>query len=209
MVFPCQPPIQSVGKSFQISIFGKYVPYVPRLEPQTLLGRPSDRESCLIPTCLCVLCSGVCVSDSFVTLWTVAHQASLSTGFSRQEYWSGLPCLSPEDLPHPRMEPKCLVSQADSLSLFFLVLPLYFYQPISLHPHAHVLSHVIPWTAARQAPLSMDFSSQEYWSGLPFPSPTGRLFTTEPSGKPPVYFTLTFYSPLLSCHFHEIKVHLL
>ena len=36
------------------------------------------------------------MSDS-ATLWTVAHQASLSMGFSRQEYWSGLPCLSPED----------------------------------------------------------------------------------------------------------------
>ena len=54
----------------------------------------------------------------------------------------------------------------------FLVLPVYCYQPISLHPHAHMLSHVTPWTAARQAPLSMDFSRQEYWSGLPFPSPT-------------------------------------
>ena len=38
-------------------------------------------------------------------------------------------------------------------------------------PRAHMLSHVTPWTAARQAPLSMDFSRQEYWSGLPFPSP--------------------------------------
>ena len=37
----------------------------------------------------------------FVALWTVAHQASLSTGFSRQEYWSGLPFTSPEDLLNP------------------------------------------------------------------------------------------------------------
>ena len=59
---------------------------------------------------------------------------------------------------------------------FFLVLPLYCYQPISLHPRAHMLSHVIPWTAARQVPLSMDFSRQEYWSGLPFPSPCGVFF---------------------------------
>ena len=56
---------------------------------------------------------------------------------------------------------------------FFLVLPVYCYQPISLHPCAHMLSHVIPWTSARQTPLSMDFSRQEYWSGLPFPSPHG------------------------------------
>ena len=54
---------------------------------------------------------------------------------------------------------------------FFLVLPVYCYQPVTLHPHAHMLSHVTPWTAACQAPLSMDFSRQEYWSGLPFPSP--------------------------------------
>ena len=53
---------------------------------------------------------------------------------------------------------------------FFLVLPLYCYQPISLHHHAHILSHVTPWTAAHQAPLSMDFCRQEYQSGLPFPS---------------------------------------
>ena len=45
---------------------------------------------------------------------------------------------------------------------FFLVLPVYCYQPVTLHPHAHMLSHVTPWTAASQAPLSMDFSRQEY-----------------------------------------------
>ena len=56
---------------------------------------------------------------------------------------------------------------------FFLVLPVYCYQPISLPPpQACILSHVTPWTAAHQAPLSLDFSRQEYWSGLPFPSPT-------------------------------------
>ena len=37
-------------------------------------------------------------------LWTVAHQAPLSMGFSRQEYWSGLPCPSPEDVPNPGLE---------------------------------------------------------------------------------------------------------
>ena len=36
-----------------------------------------------------------------VTLWTVAHEAALSMGFSRQKYWSGLPCLPPGDLPDP------------------------------------------------------------------------------------------------------------
>ena len=41
----------------------------------------------------------------FMTPWTIAHQAPLSTGFSRWEYWSGLPCPSPGDLPHSGIKP--------------------------------------------------------------------------------------------------------
>ena len=58
------------------------------------------------------------LSDSFLTLWTIAHQAPLSMGFSRQEYWSGLPIPSPGDLPNPGMEPVSPVTsalQTDSL----------------------------------------------------------------------------------------------
>ena len=47
--------------------------------------------------------------------WTVACQAPLSMGFSRQEYWSGLPFPSPEDLPDPGIEPRSSALQADSL----------------------------------------------------------------------------------------------
>ena len=46
------------------------------------------------------------------TPWTLAHQASLSTGFPRQEYWSGLPFPSPRDLPDPGIEPASPVSAA-------------------------------------------------------------------------------------------------
>ena len=46
------------------------------------------------------------MSDSFVTPWTIACQAALSTGFSRQEYWGGLPFPSIEDLPNPRIKPE-------------------------------------------------------------------------------------------------------
>ena len=49
------------------------------------------------------------------TPWTVAQQAPLSTGFSRQEYWSGLPFPPPGDLPNPGIKPKSPISQADSL----------------------------------------------------------------------------------------------
>ena len=46
------------------------------------------------------------VSDSLRPPWTVAHQLSLSMGFSRQEYWDGLPFPSPRDLPGPGIEPE-------------------------------------------------------------------------------------------------------
>ena len=48
----------------------------------------------------------------FVTPWTVAYQAPRSMGFSRQEYWSGLPFPSPGDLPDPETEPTSLMSPA-------------------------------------------------------------------------------------------------
>ena len=51
----------------------------------------------------------------FLTPGTVAHQASLSMGFSRQEYWSGLPFSSTVDLPNPGIKPRSLTLQADSL----------------------------------------------------------------------------------------------
>ena len=51
------------------------------------------------------------MSDS-ETLWTVAPQALLSLGFFRQEYWNGLPCPPPGDLPIPGIEPASLTSPA-------------------------------------------------------------------------------------------------
>ena len=47
-----------------------------------------------------------------VSLWTVACQAPLSMGFSRQEYWSGFPCPPPGDLPDPGIQPTSLLSPA-------------------------------------------------------------------------------------------------
>ena len=67
--------------------------------------------------------------------WTVAHQALLPMGFSRHEYWSGLPCPPPGDLPDPRIEPMspaALALQVDSL-------------PLS-HRGSQALSN-IPWEA--------------------------------------------------------------
>ena len=87
----------------------------------------------------------------FATLWTIAHEAPLSMGFSRQEYWSGLPFPSPGDLPDPGIEPRSPALQADALTseppgkpkIVFVV--AYFYSElkipyISLHT---VLSSVL------------------------------------------------------------------
>ena len=60
---------------------------------------------------MCVLRHFSCVW-LFVILWTAAHQASLSMGFSRQEYWSGLPCPPPEDLPDPGIKLTSVTSPA-------------------------------------------------------------------------------------------------
>ena len=66
-------------------------------------------------------CLHACVLGSVplcATQWTVAFQASLSMGFSRQEYWSGLPCPPPGDLPDPGIEPVSLMSPALASGFF-------------------------------------------------------------------------------------------
>ena len=61
--------------------------------------------------CVCVL-SRFSLIRLFATLWTVACQAPLSMGFSRQEYWSGMPFPPSGDLPNPEIEPESLRSLA-------------------------------------------------------------------------------------------------
>ena len=153
------------------------------------------------------------------TPWTAARQASLSMGFSRQEYWSALPCPALGDLPDPGIE---LTSLA--LAGRFFTTSATWKVPLkqslcvlkarsdqdqdhvaSKELCARMLSHgqlsATPWTVACQAPLSMGLSRQEYWSGLPCPSPgdlpnpgieptsfvspalAGGFFTTEPPGN--------------------------
>ena len=51
----------------------------------------------------------------FATPWTIAYQTPPSMGFSRQEYWSGLPFPPPGDLPNPGIEPRSLALQVDAL----------------------------------------------------------------------------------------------
>ena len=66
------------------------------------------------PQCRCVPAKSL-QSCLFATLWTVACQPPLSIGFSRQEYWSGLPCPPLGDLLNPGIEPRSSELQVDSL----------------------------------------------------------------------------------------------
>ena len=109
-------------------------------------------------------CSSV---QLFATLWTVAHQAPLSVEFPRQEYWSGLLCPPPGDLPNPGTGLSSPALQVDSLPAE---------APVKLNSKGKVKVKSIslvqlfatPWTVAHQTPPSMEFFRQEYWSGLPF-----------------------------------------
>ena len=99
-------------------------------------------------------------AKSCLTLWTVAHQAPLSVGFSGKEYWSRLPCPSLGDLPDPGMEPVSPAWQADSLPLSrqgspSLICVLYQSQ-----------AGPVLWLSPRavRAPLSLDSESLKYFS---------------------------------------------
>ena len=54
-------------------------------------------------------CQVTSVMSDSITVWTIAHKAPLSVGFAMQEYWSGLPCPPPGDLPDSGMEPSFLL----------------------------------------------------------------------------------------------------
>ena len=101
-------------------------------QSQTQLMRLSSSSSINSKQCVCV-CSGaeLCL---FSDPWTVASQASLSMGFSRQEYWSGLPFLTPGDLPNSGIEHASLASPALAgvffttsalMNLKWFILPVY------------------------------------------------------------------------------------
>ena len=129
--------------------------------------------------------------------WTVASQAPLSMGISRQEYWNELPCPPPGDVPNPGTEPRSPTWQVDSL--------------LSEQPGNSDYSEVAQSCLTLydpmgcQIPLSIRFSRQEYWNELPCP-PSGDLLDSgikprspalqadslpsEPSGKPRYYDNL-------------------
>ena len=103
-----------------------------------------------------------------MTPWTVAHQASLSMEFSKQEYWSGLPFLFPGDLPNPGMEAGSPELQGDSLPSEPPGKTSLYLGQKKERKNVKLLSRVqlfmTSWTAAGQVPPSMGFLKQ--YSGI-------------------------------------------
>ena len=102
------------------------------------------------------------------TPWTIAHQAPLSMGpfLARILEWVAV-SSSRGSLPDIGINPSSSVN-------------------VKVKSLSRVRLFAAPWTAAYQTPLSMGFSRQEYWSGLPFliSHTSGRFFIAEPPGKP-------------------------
>ena len=151
-------------------------------------------------SCAAVPFSGFNCVQLFETPWTVARQAPPSMGFPRQGAWRELPFPPLGAFPNPEMEPESPALQVDSSPLSH---PEALYSYRKKEKKVKSLSRVrlfaTPWTVARQVPLSMGFSRQAYWSGLPFPSPgdlpnpgiepgspalQADALSSEPPGKP-------------------------
>ena len=106
----------------------------------------------------------------FLTPWTVAHQAPLSMGFPRREYWSGLTFPPPGDLPNSRMEPES-PALADGFTESLgkpLVKMLCCAQSLS-----HVWVFATPWTVACQAFLSLGILHERILEWIVMPSSKG------------------------------------
>ena len=103
-------------RSFRVSKLHVCIMQTERRERRKETAQKSMRqtqhhESATLRVCVYACWVSSVVFDS-ATPWTVAHQAPLSMGFSRQEYWSGLPCPPPGDLPDPGIKPASLESPA-------------------------------------------------------------------------------------------------
>ena len=99
----------------------------------------------------------------FATSRTVAHQAPLSIEFPRQEYWSGLPLLTPGVLPHPGIEPVSPTSLALAGAVRVAEYSFLCYTFSSVQSLSGVQLFATLWAVAHQAPLSIEFPRQEYY----------------------------------------------
>ena len=126
-----------------------------RLQPQIRMARQQGQWDAKIPQCICdcvCMLSGSSCVQLCATLWTIAHQVPLSTGFSRQENWSGLPSPSPADLSNAGIETVSLTSTA----LWDFCMPWPWH-----------LSILIVGNVSEECSLSCYLFGQDYWKSLP------------------------------------------
>ena len=107
-----------------------------------------------------------------MTLWTAGHQDPLFMGFSRQKYWSGLPCPAPGNFPHPEIEPERPPSPA--LAGGFCTTSAIWEAPLEGHNSKKKCDHiyVINWR---------DLGKRVYWQP-PLSVATQLLLPSDPPG---------------------------
>ena len=126
----------------------------------------------------------------FATLWTVAHQASLSIGFSRQEYWSGLPFPSPGDLPDPGIKPRSPALQTDALLSEPPGKPIELLTKSSLGWDTQFLRHTPLVSPLPGKPIKLFFSTSPKTISLRFGlAPVQRLSFLPQKEEPPFLVT--------------------
>ena len=156
-----------------------------------------------------VLCLLSCFNRVWicVTLWSVAHEAPLSMGFSRQENWSGLSCPPPGDLPDPGIKPVSLMSAALAGGFFTMratwvseshsvmsntLWPHGLYSPPRSSIHETLPARILEWVVI---PFSRDLPNPGLNSGLPH----GRQILYHLSHqRSPIYLSSTTYLPFCS-----------
>ena len=127
----------------------------------------------LVKTCWKVKVKSLSHVRLFATPWTVAHQAPLSMGFSRQEYWSGLPFPSPGDLPNPGIKPRCPSLQADALTSEPPGKPTTLCGPMDHTVHGILQARILEWVAFPFSRESSQLRDQTLVSCI-----VGRFFTS-------------------------------
>ena len=134
---------------------------------QKALDKPGDlqlsKKSYLLSCCLVILRCFCCVR-LFATLWTIVHQAPLSMGFSRQEYWSGFPCPSPGDLPDPGFKPISLISLISYISYIFTHLAGGFLTTSATWEASFLLPSIFPSIKVFPNKSTLCIKWPNYWS---------------------------------------------
>ena len=136
-----------------------------------------------------LLFSHLVVSSSFAALWTVARQGPLFMEFPRQEYWSGLSCPPPGDLPNPGIEPQSLTSPAlgGSLPLVppgkpVLNIPFFYFQ-LGFSDGSDSRETVsnagdLGWSLSQEDPLEKGMATLSHYSSLENPMDRGAWEAT-------------------------------